>query len=538
MEFATAFTLAATTQYHLVLKTAAAANDNNYAWDSDASSPSYSSGAMSVSTDGGANWSAVTAADAYFRVLAQATEIYCALVSSVGGTQKQLWGVGDVDNQTNGDARVYAYDGTNWTLAKSFVTAKETAVTCLAEYNNAVYAATAPQARIQTTTDLSTWSLSKQIRTPQNPGYVWAMIEYNYALYVGGGSPEYLGTEKYNGFLYYYNGSSWNSLYPFSHTVVTALGYYDAFLFIGTYHGQVYIYDTSAIDPLINFNDDFDYKVQITNFSFYDDKIFILLAPQTGSGDTNSALWMFERHGISAFCGIPVGLSITKLLHAVQVNNTLMIGTDNGYMLKLNKAIYAASGELQSSYFDAMLPSINKLHNQLIVQTDPLPVGTSVTVEYKFKETDSWTSLGVINTPDATSTAIDFPTGTYSKKISYRYTLATSDTSKTPVVRETVEKYTLFPDRKWMWNLRILVKGMTAKDKIILLDKTQDSRSGPTIRGLLETSQNTKKLMTFIDIDGTSYSVLFNSLDEASWVINNTAEDANETSIAISLIEA
>jgi hypothetical protein len=536
--FAATFTLSATTTYWIVLKTAAAENDQNYTWQSDDTSPSFTSGTMAASTDGGTNWSAVTGSDAYIRVKGRESSVYCSLVSSIGGTQKAYWGVGDITNETDGDARLYTYNGSIYTLAKSFTDGVSSAVTSITEYASSIYAATAPQAYILTSADGTTWSTSKQIRTPQNPGYVYAMQEYNQRLYVVGGSPEFLPNERYNGFFYTFDGVTWQSVYPFEHTLPLSLGFYDAFLFIGTYGGQVYIFDTSTLDPLINFKDDYDYSVQVSGYKFFDDKMYILLSPQINSGETNSSVWMFERHGISSANAIPTGLSFTKLQHAVQVNNHLMIGTDNGYVLRLDDNSYEASGWLQTSYFDAILPSIEKLYNELKIMTDPIPTGTSILVEYKFKETDSWTTLGTINTIGATSSTLAFATGVVSTKISFRYTLSTSDTSLTPVIRETILKYTLNPERKWQWNLRLLIKGTSTKDRMILLDKSQESSSAANLRTAIELAQNSDSLITFYDIDGTAYTVLFNSLDEASWVVNNTTNDYNENSVAISLLEA
>jgi hypothetical protein len=521
-----------------VLKTAAAGNDNNYHWQSDDSSPSYSSGTMATSTDGGSTWSAVTASDAYFRVKSKTNSVYCSHISSIGGTQKSWWGVGDITNETDGDARLYTYNGSTWALAKTFNSGTSSAVTAITEYASSLYAATAPQAYVLSSSDASTWAEAKQIRTPQNPGYVYAMQEYNQRLYLCGGSPEFLPNEKYNGFFYVYDGVTWQSVYPFEHTLPISLGFYDAFLFIGTYHGQVYIFDTSTLDPLINFKDDYDYQVQVSGFRFFDDKMYILLSPQVGSGDTNSSLWMFERHGISVTNPIPTGLSITKMQHALQVNNLLMVGCDNGYVLKLDADNYEASGYVQASYFDAILPSISKLYNELKLMHDPLPTGTSITVYYRFKEDDDWTLLGTANTANSTSTTMAFSSGVVSTKISFKYVLATSDVSQTPVLRETILKYTLNPERKWQWNLRLLIKGTSTKDKIVLLDKTQDSRSAADLRSAIETAQDSNQLIEFIDIDGTHYTVLFNSLDENSWVVNNTEADYNENGVAITLLEA
>lgn len=457
------------------------------------------------------------------------SSVNCVLITSVGGTQKMYWGTGDPEGITNGNAKLFTFDGSTWAAGKVFNTATESVVTALCEYNSKIYAGVGPQAKIYETSDVVTWTLSKRITVPQNPGYIYKLKEYNGRLYAFGGSPESLPTKYYNGFFYVFDQTTWQSVYPFDHTVGKSAEFYDAYLFLGTYHGQIYVYDTATLNPLFNFKDDYDWKVTILDEQYFDDKLYFALYPQAGSNETNIAVWCFDRHGMSAAHSIsePTGYRCFAV-----VNNVLMIGTgDDGYVYKLDPNTYTTQGWAQSSYFDANLPSIDKLYNTVDILHDPLNSGESIVVYYKFKESDSWTTLGTSNTVGATSKTLSFPSGTYSKKISLKYELNTTDTSKTPKLKEVILKYTLYPGRKWMWTMRLM-----AKKNLVLLDKSLESRTATTIRSDLEALLSSQQLYTFVDIDGTSYSVLFYDLDQTSWVVNQG--DVNEDEVAITLLEA
>ncbi len=526
---ASAAALAASTTYWIVLKIAAGPNDNNYTWGADGSSPTYSSGNMAASTDGGATWTAVATADALFRIKSEATQINDLLVSSVGGTQKMLIATGDISSQTNGDARLFTFEGSIYALEKTFATATESQITKLEEFNSKLYAGVGPRARVYEGTSPSAWTLSKDIDTPQNPGYVFALKEYNGKLYAGGGSPEFSPTKHYNGFWYAFDTTIWNSLYPFDFTEIRDFEFYDAFLFGMTYHGHIYVYDTATLNPLFNFKDDFAYRQSVLTAKLYDDKIYFALYPQEGTNDTNSSIWVFDRHGMSSAF---TAAGITGYRCFAVVNNLLLIGTgDNGYIYKLDLDNYATQGYVQSSYFDANLPSIDKLYNRLVIQHDPLVSGESIVVYYKFKESDSWTTLGTANTVNATVSTLNFPSSIYSKKISLKIELNTTNQAVTPKVKEVVLQYVLYPIQKWLWSMRVL-----NKKSLQLLDKTTEARDVNTVRSDIEASQNAYKLATFVDIDGTSYNVLFSEIDQGSWVINQS--DVNEDEIVITLLEA
>lgn len=518
------------TQYHLVLKTAAAANDNNYAIAADTTSPTYSNGAMSVSTDGGSTWTAVSGSDAYFRLLGQATQINCMRVSSLSD-QKLYLGTGDPAGQTNGDARLYSFDGTNWALVKIFATTTEAMINSIEEYsaNSKAYIGIGPQAKIYETADFASFTLSKDINNPQNPGYVYAMKEYNRVLHAGGGSPEFLPSQYYNGFVNTYDTTTWNALYPFDFTVIRSLEFYDAYLFMGTYHGQLYVYDTSTLNPLFSFKEQYDYKAEIKTMKYFDDKLYIGLYPQENSNETNIGIWIFDRRGLSLAHTIA---GVTGYRCFAVVNGTLFVGTgDDGYIYKLNTEQYVTTGWVQSSYFDANLPSIDKLYNTVTIRHNPLANGQSIQVYYRFKEEDDWTYLGLSNTVGGIEQVLSFPTGTSSKKITLKTVLNTTDTSATPVLTEQIMQYSLYPTRKWQWTFRI-----KAKKNLRLLDGTLETRTAEEIRADIEALYADQKLYRFVDVDGTAYNVLLNDLDTQSWVVNQ--DDVNEEEIALTLLEA
>lgn len=531
VEFDEAFTLSDSTTYHLVLKTAAAANDNYYHWGADGSSPTYADGDMSASTDGGSTWSAVSAADAYFRILGNETDVNCMKVTSQGGTQRLYIGTGLATGETNGDARLYAFDGTNWTLRYTFTTATESMVLSIEEYtaNSKVYVGLGPQAKVYQSSDMASFTISKDINVPQNPGYPHAMKEYNRVLHVGGGSPEFLPTQFYNGFLNVYDTTQWNILYPFDFTVIKSLEFYDAYLFMGTYRGDLYVYDTSTLNPLFNFRDQYAYGVEIKSMKYFDDKLYIGLYPQENSNETNVGIWLFDRRGLSLAHTIS---GVEGYRCFAVINGTLMVGTgDDGYVYKLNSNTYVTQGWYQSSYFDANLPSIPKLYNEITIRHDPLAEGQSIVVYYKFKEADDWTTLGTSDTLGAIEKSLAFNTGVSANKISLKVELNTTNTSSSPKLTEVVMQYSLYPERKWQWTLRL-----KAKKNLRLLDNTFESRTAEEIRTDLEELLAEEQLYTFTDIDGTTYSVLTHDIDSQSWVVNQG--DVNEDEVLLTLLEA
>lgn len=523
---ATAVPLTAATNYWIVISAAAQANDVGWDIAVNTSNP-YADG--DVATYSPSTWTVQTGKDAIFQLNSTATSVNTMIVSAIGGTQYLIAGLGAQTSQVNGDARLVIYDGSSWALNKHFNSATESQVLSLAEYSSKLYAGVGPQAKIYETSDMSTWTLSKDIDFPQKPGYPYVIKEYNSQLIASGGSPEFMVDSYYNGFSFVYNGTIWQSLYPFDHTVVKSAEFYDSFLFVGTYHGQIYTYNTSFLDPLFSFKDDYNWNVVVSAMKYFDDKLFIGLRAQDGIAETNTGLWIFDRHGMTQLSSIANNAGIYSM---EQVNNILVVGTSDGYVYKQDPTTYQTTGYIQTSYFDANLPTVPKLWNSIQINYDPLLAGHSIAAAYRYKESDSWTTLtpSVAQSVGGTSSTWTFPSGTNSKKISVLITLNTTDTATTPVIREFILQYCLFPVVKWQWNLRI-----KTKSPLKLADDTIDTRTSETMRADLEALLEGTTLHTFTDIDGSTHTVLFYDLDETSWVINQ--DDTSGSSVPITLIE-
>jgi hypothetical protein len=522
----TAVPLAAATNYWIVVS--AAAQSNDVGWDVAANTANpYADGDVATYTP--TTWTVQTGKDAIFAVNSTSTSVNTMLVSSIGGSQQLVAGLGNPTSQINGDARLVTYSGSAWAMSKQFATATESQVLSLAEYSAKMYAGVGPQARIYETSDFATWTLSKDIDFPQKPGYPYVIKEYNSQLIASGGSPEFMVGSYYNGFSFVYNGTIWQSLYPFDHTVVKSSEFYDSFLFIGTYHGQIYTYNTSFLDPLFSFKDDYDWNVVVSTMKYFDDKLFLGLRTQDGITETNTGLWLFDRHGMTQLSSIANNAGVYSM---EQVNNILVLGTSDGYVYRQDPTVYQPTGFIQTSYFDANLPTVPKLWNSIIINYDPLLAGHSIAAAYRYKETDAWTSLtpSVAQAVGGTSTTWTFPAGTNSKKISVLITLNTTDTATTPIMREFILQYCLFPIVKWQWNIRI-----KTKSPLKLADDTIDTRTAEQMRTELEGLLSDTRLHTFTDIDGSTHTVLFYDLDETSWVINQ--DDTSGSSTPITLIE-
>ena len=503
VEFPAAFALAATTTYWIVLKTAAAANDQNYAWGVDASSPGYTAGTMAASTDGGSSWSAVTGSDAYFRVLGNATSVNCSTLSSLAGTSKMYFGIGSQDGTTNGDARIYSYDGTDFVLVKTFNTTNESSVNCMYLFGitQKMYIGLGAEAKIYTTVDFSTFVLAKTINVPGEPGWVLTMTEYNGKLYAGGGYPQQLTgvNYQYQGFLYSYDEYSWTKIGDFDHTIITTLEAFDSLLFIGTIKRKVYVFNTASVDKLFEFPHD----LQVTAIKKWDDKLAFSTAPTPGTSVSGyEGIYLFDRNGFHlAFA------ATNRSWYSLTVfKNNLMAGNDDGYVYQTSSNTYTLTGWLQSSYDEAQLPSIDKIRRNVTLMFESLPADTTIAISYKTDESDaSWTALGTASTDGDTEETFDFAAGVYSKKISFKVTLTTTASASTPTLKKIIHKYVLAPDFKYLWEMKLLcadnITWLDGEEPIAILE-TATTAGVTSIT--LKSSNDSTPLAGFPDPNGSA----------------------------------
>lgn len=393
------------------------------------------------------------------------TSVNCVSVCTFSNTTYLYFGTGSPSSSVDGTAKIYrTSDGTTFALAATLSGGVTSAVMSLAFYKDVIYAGASPMARIYSSTDGTTFALSKDINEPGNPGWPYAMAVYNGSLIVAGGHPEKFNTSNTQGFLWAYDSFSWTDIGQanFAFTVIKSLYVFDSQLYIGTIQKRLYTYNTASIDKLF----EFPWEVSINSMVSYKDKLVIAVGPTATSGTTGyEALFIFDRNGIhDAFSNTATSYNAVAV-----VNNILLAGTsNNGYVYKTVSGNYVSTGNLQSSYFEASLPSIDKLLREVTIQYDALPVGCSIAVDYKVLEADSWTNLGTASTSGATSSTFTFGVAVYAKKISLRYTLATTDSTKTPTLRKVITKYVLYPDFKYVWKITL-----ACADEMIWLDGTR-----------------------------------------------------------------
>lgn len=393
------------------------------------------------------------------------TSVNCAVIHTISGTQYAYFGSGDPAGLTDGNAKIHrTSDGAAYAVAATLTGDATAAVTAIQIFNGNIYAGITPKAKVYKSTDGTTFTLSKDIDEPDNPGWIWAMEVYSNKLYVGGGHPQKFKASNSAGFLWSYDDFEWKFVGNFDFTVIRSLKVYDSLLFIGTINKKLYVFNTASIDKLL----EFPWDVSIQAMDTWNDKLVLALSPTDDNNPSGQeSVYLFDRNGFHNAFDTSNATKFTSLL---SINNQLLVGTGvSGYVYKTVETQYQTSGTLQTSYAEASLPNIYKLYRSVTLMYDSLPTGCTILVEYKTDESDSsWTSLGTASTVGSTSATFNFASGIYSFKISFRVTLSTTNVSVTPTLRKIILKYVLSPDFKYLWKIKLL-----CADRVSWIDGTE-----------------------------------------------------------------
>lgn len=243
--------------------------------------------------------------------------------------------------------------------------------------------------------------------------------------------------------------------------MITALETFDTLLFIGTINKRLYVFNTATIDKLF----EFPFDCAMPSLKKYDDKLAITVIPRPGTSlSGEEGVYLFDRNGVHR------AFSVTdKSFNSMFVfNNNLMAGSIDGYIYKTTADSYQTEGFVQTSYFEAQLPSIDKLLREVTLITEPIPSGCSLDIYYRYKESDEWLLLGSADTEGDTTSTESFPNATYTKKVTLKVVLKSTDGSNTPTLKKIIMKYQLAPDFKYMWKMTIV-----CVDNIMWLDGTE-----------------------------------------------------------------
>lgn len=364
----------------------------------------------------------------------------------------------------------------------------------------------------KTTNDVSAfttiWSSSR--------GKVTDIVEYSNLLVMAAGYPKGNLTTPYNGIVVVYNGVNTNDLVRIPHTVPLCLTVFDNLLFVGTAHGHLYVYNGSSFDLLFKFwGNDIDMK--IVKLWVHQDKLYILVSQDSNLKNSQvkyAGVWTFNRRGVNLEYKQDSDTTSAYVIPYTYKNQFLFSYGAAGKLVKINENLFQVSGSLQSSYFDANLPSLDKLNKEVVVLYDYLSASTSASIGFKYDETESFTSLGTIQTEGTTSATFQFPSATSEKKASYQITLSTGNVSATPRIKKIITKYTIQPDFYHRWDF-----GIDTSEKTQLLDGTFHPSAGLELESALFTSKRQKQLVSFKDVDYVS-TTLNGAIAASATIIN------------------
>ena len=221
---------------------------------------------------------------------------------------------------------------------------------------------------------------------------------------------------------------------------------------------------------------------------------------------------------------------------------TIWTGDTKGRLRKLQNE-FSASGELTSSNIDVNLPNLQKLWVNMEVIHKPLPSETSMTVKV-IDDGGSEYSATLDATTGGTGSSVSKFTfknvaipaiqyGLLTKKLTYKITL-NGIPSKSPSIKDVNMRYYVQNDEKNRWKI-----GVLCLDSMELLDETENSLTGAQTIDALEVTLAKNTMITFEDIDQTSYDVLIDNNRppvKTNWI---EPETGNEMAIfTINLLEA
>jgi hypothetical protein len=202
---------------------------------------------------------------------------------------------------------------------------------------------------------------------------------------------------------------------------------------------------------------------------------------------------------------------------------------------KLAVGTYPTSAKtLETSLFSAGLGSDSKVFRSLTVNHAALVSGQSVRLDYRLEGSGAWTTLGTSASVGATSASFVFGDGVVGALFALRLVL-TATAATTPVVYEVLVRYLVQPATKRLWELTALFEG-SAELPLVTLDGQPDPQTGPQIASAIWTAQAGNGPLSYVDLDGTSYSVWLLELREE--IAQRSQQRGISTQGRLTLLEA
>jgi hypothetical protein len=469
------------------------------------------------------------------------------------------------------DGKIYEWNGASWALSRD--TAKAGGIRAMAVYKGKLYAGNGTDGVVDSF-DGTTWTAAAFTVTGVSGVRSMAVFDVTSpTLYVGASIATGAG-------LYRYNGSTVSAvLYNAQEPDVYAMAIYGGYLwFFGadasSRRGSVYRTDTTSFDRRLDLPENYVTAAIVHQglvflgmgaggelWSFDGTAQAVVAKDLTASGDElrglavwQRALWVSTRNGgeirlkryeagSNAWSEPAGGGSVNSSSGGAQGMATLgadlyVAGQKSGTaapIYKVSSGVYpTAAKTLESGLFSANLGSDNKVFRSVTLNHAALVSGQSVQVQYRLEDSGSWTTLGTSATAGATSATFSFAAGAVGKLIALRLVL-TATAAATPVLYEALVRYAPAPATKREWRFEALFEG-SADLPLITLDGQADPKTGPQIAAAVWASKAKSGPLTYVDLDGTTYSAWLLELREG--VTERSQRRGYSTRGVVRLLEA
>ena len=261
------------------------------------------------------------------------------------------------------------------------------------------------------------------------------------------------------------------------------------------------------------------------------------IEPTSSISSGKASVWAWNRDGWHHLLSLPVGTTIRHLAFERNTNNLWVVCKDDAFCYPVrvilpndtnnpafdnNSTIrFQPYGWLETDWFYGGLREIVKDFESIFVSGEQMSNGWCK-VYWQDEGSTAWEYLGQITTDDQELRWSSAGTRPSSRKIKVGLLLYGSTSNATPIVDAVRVKFHPMLTDLFRWSLAIRVE-----DSIQLLGGDLDARTSATIEDNIETVLRSMPPVTFVDIDGTSYTVKAESgsLNVRRMEYNGTTQD-------------
>lgn len=163
-------------------------------------------------------------------------------------------------------------------------------------------------------------------------------------------------------------------------------------------------------------------------------------------------------------------------------------------------------GWFTTSTYDAGTPGLRKLWRKIIVDYLLPTADCSITPEYSLDGGTTWTALAAVDDANGDTLAARARKEYYLENkiavsLKLRFTLRSTDGTKTPTFYGFVVSYIPVIEPNWLWTFTIVLAS-----QMHLLDGTTEALDTEAAFAFFDTTYRTKQLVSFTDVDGTVWA--------------------------------